>query len=49
MQRVVKLHEFKYPEFKYPGSTKVPNKCTRGVKKRAQAGWSGWRRVLGDL
>ncbi|KAI5617633.1 hypothetical protein C0J50_22801 [Silurus asotus] len=37
-------------EFKYLGSTVQSNgECVREVKKRVQAGWSGWRRVTGVI
>ena len=40
----------KVDEFKYLGSTVESNgECRREVKKRVQAGWSGWRRVSGVI
>ncbi|KAF7687202.1 hypothetical protein HF521_014430, partial [Silurus meridionalis] len=37
----------KVEEFRYLGSTVQSNgECFREVKKRVQAGWSGWRRVI---
>ncbi|KAI5090197.1 hypothetical protein C0J45_20332, partial [Silurus meridionalis] len=37
----------KVEEFRYLGSTVQSNgECVREVKKRVQAGWSGWRRVI---
>ena len=37
-------------EFKYLGSTvQKSGGCEREVKKRVQAGWNGWRRVLGII
>ena len=37
-------------EFKYLGSTVQSNgECGREVKKRVQAGWSGWRKVTGVI
>ena len=37
-------------EFKYSGSTvQESGGCEREVKKRVQAGWNGWRRVLGVI
>ena len=47
----VKMEDTKVPrvkEFKYLGSTVQENGgCEREVKKRAQAGWNGWRKVSG--
>ena len=47
----VKMEDAKVPrvkEFKYLGSTvQESGGCEREVKKRVQAGWNGWRRVLG--
>ncbi|KAF7701013.1 hypothetical protein HF521_002178, partial [Silurus meridionalis] len=40
----------KVEEFRYLGSTVQSNgECVREVKKRVQAGWSGWRRVAGVI
>ncbi|KAK3574608.1 hypothetical protein QTP86_011520 [Hemibagrus guttatus] len=40
----------KVQEFKYLGSTVQSNgECGKVVKKRVQAGWNGWRKVLGVL
>ncbi|KAI5106213.1 hypothetical protein C0J45_3910, partial [Silurus meridionalis] len=40
----------KVEEFRYLGSTLQSNgECVREVKKRVQAGWSGWRRVTGVI
>ncbi|KAI5085808.1 hypothetical protein C0J45_1025, partial [Silurus meridionalis] len=40
----------KVEEFRYLGSTVQSNgQCVRKVKKRVQAGWSGWRRVTGVI
>ncbi|KAK3556079.1 hypothetical protein QTP70_004372 [Hemibagrus guttatus] len=40
----------KVQEFKYLGSTVQSNgECGKEVKKRVQAGWNGWRKVLGVL
>ena len=37
-------------EFKYLGSlVQESGDCERGVKKRVQAGWNGWRRVSGVI
>ncbi|KAI5618997.1 hypothetical protein C0J50_21444, partial [Silurus asotus] len=37
-------------QFRYLGSTVQSNeKCVREVKKRVQAGWSGWRRVIAGV
>ena len=37
-------------EFKYLGSmVQESGDCEREVKKRVQAGWNGWRRVLGVI
>ena len=49
----VKMEDAKVPrvkEFKYLGSTvQKSGSCERGVKKRVQAGWNGWRRVSGVI
>ncbi|KAI5102018.1 hypothetical protein C0J45_7370 [Silurus meridionalis] len=40
----------KVKEFRYLGSTVQSNEeCVREVKKRVQAGWSGWRRVIAEV
>ncbi|KAI5621482.1 hypothetical protein C0J50_18891 [Silurus asotus] len=40
----------KVEEFRYLGSTVQSNgECVREVKKRVQAGWSGWRRVIAGV
>ncbi|KAI5087806.1 hypothetical protein C0J45_22295, partial [Silurus meridionalis] len=40
----------KVEECRYLGSTVQSNgECVREVKKRVQAGWSGWRRVTGVI
>ncbi|MCY0699169.1 hypothetical protein OVX40_29465, partial [Klebsiella pneumoniae] len=40
----------KVEEFRYLGSTgQSSGECFREVKKRVQAGWSGWRRVTGVI
>ncbi|KAI5093658.1 hypothetical protein C0J45_16796, partial [Silurus meridionalis] len=40
----------KVEEFRYLGSTVQSNgECVREVKKRVQAGWSGWRRMTGVI
>ncbi|KAI5085876.1 hypothetical protein C0J45_23571, partial [Silurus meridionalis] len=40
----------KVEKFRYLGSTVQSNgECLRKVKKRVQAGWSGWRRVTGVI
>ncbi|KAK3522906.1 hypothetical protein QTP86_007326 [Hemibagrus guttatus] len=40
----------KVQQFKYLGSTVQSNgECGKEVKKRVQAGWNGWRKVLGVL
>ena len=37
-------------EFKHLGSTvQESGSCEREVKKRVQAGWNGWRKVLGVI
>ena len=37
-------------EFKYLRSTvQESGGCERGIKKRVQAGWNGWRRVSGVI
>ena len=39
----------KVEEFKYLGSIVQSNRdCGKEVKKRVQAGWNGWRKMLGD-
>ena len=47
--KTVKMEDTKVPrvkEFKYLGSTvQESGGCERGLKKRVQAGWNGWRRV----
>ena len=49
----IKMEDAKVPrvkEFKYLGSTmQESGDCEREVKKRVQAGWNGWRRVLGVI
>ena len=49
----VKIENTKVPrvrEFKYLGSTvQESGGCEREIKKRVQAGWSGWRRVSGVI
>ena len=49
----VKMEDTKVPkvkEFKYLGSmVRESGSCEREVKKRVQAGWNGWRRVLGVI
>ena len=49
----VKMEDTKVPrikEFKYLGSTvQESGDCEREVKERVQAGWNGWRRVLGVI
>ena len=49
----VKMEDRKVPgvkEFKYLGSTvHESGSCEREVKKRVQAGWNGWRKVLGVI
>ncbi|KAI5108713.1 hypothetical protein C0J45_0110, partial [Silurus meridionalis] len=40
----------KVEEFRYLGSRVQSNgECVREVKKRVQAGWSGWRRVIAGV
>ena len=40
----------KMEDFKYLGSTVQSNKeCGKEVKKRMQAGWTGWRKVSGVI
>ncbi|KAI5094295.1 hypothetical protein C0J45_16019 [Silurus meridionalis] len=49
---VVRLQgeEVEKVEFRYLGSTVQSNgECVREVKKRVQAGWTGWRRVIGVI
>ena len=49
----VKMEDAKVPrvkEFKYLGSTvQESGSCEREIKKRVQAGWNGWRKVLGVI
>ena len=49
----MRLHDVemaRVDEFKYLGSTVQSNgECGREVKKRLQAGWSGWRKVTGVI
>ena len=49
----VKMENAKVPrvkEFKYLGSTvQGSGSCEREIKRRVQAGWSGWRRILGVI
>ena len=49
--KTVKMEDTKVPrvkEFKYLGSTvQESGGCEREVKKRVQAEWNGWRKVLG--
>ena len=51
--KTVKMEDTKVPrvkEFKYLGSmVQESGGCKREVKKRLQAGWNGWRRVLGVI
>ncbi|KAJ8381504.1 hypothetical protein SKAU_G00022820 [Synaphobranchus kaupii] len=48
MVRMQGVEVARVDEFKYLGSTVQSNgECGREVKKRVQAGWSGWRRVDG--
>ena len=51
--KTVKMEDTKVPrvkEFKYLGSTvQESGDCEREVKKRVQAGWIGWRKVLGVI
>ena len=46
----VKMEDTKVPrvkEFKYFGSTvQESGSCEREIKRRVQAGWNGWRKVL---
>ena len=49
----VKMEDAKVPRvkgFKYLGSTvQESDGCEKEIKKRVQAGWNGWRRVLGVI
>ena len=51
--KTVKMVYTKVPrvkEFKYLGLTvQESGSCEREVKKRVQAGWNGWRKVLGVI
>lgn len=50
MVRMQGVEVVKVDEFKYLGSTVQSNgECGKEVKKRVQAGWSGWRRVSGVI
>uniref|UniRef100_A0A8C4NFF6 ribonuclease H n=1 Tax=Eptatretus burgeri TaxID=7764 RepID=A0A8C4NFF6_EPTBU len=50
MVRLQGVEVGKVDGFKYLGSTVQSNgECGREVKKRVQAGWSGWRRVAGVI
>ena len=50
MVRLQGVEVVKVDGFKYLGSTVQSNgECGREVKKRVQAGWSGWRRVAGVI
>ena len=50
-EETVKMEDTKVPrvkEFKYMGSTvQESGSCEREVKRRVQAGWSGWRKISG--
>ena len=52
-KETVKMENIKVPrvkEFKYLGSTvQESGSCEREVKKRVQARWSGWEKVLGVI
>ena len=52
-KETIKTNNTKEPrvkEFKYLGSTlQEGGSCEREVKKRVQAGWNGWRKVLGVI
>ena len=49
----VKMDDTKVPrvkKFKYLGSTvQESGSCQREVKRRVQAGWKGWKKVLGVI
>ena len=51
--KTVKMEDTKVPrvkEFKYLGSTvQESGSCEREVKRRAQSGWNGWRKVSGVI
>ena len=51
--KTVKMEDTKVPrvkEFKYLGSIgQESGSCEREAKKRVQAGWNGWRKVLGVI
>ena len=53
MTETVKMEDTKVSrvkEFKYLGSTvQESGSCEREVKRRVQAGWNRWRRVLGVI
>ena len=52
-EETVKMEDIKVPrvkEFKYLASmVQESGSCEREVKKRVQAGWNRWRRVLGVI
>ena len=52
-EETVKMEDTKVPrikKFKYLGSTvQESGSCEREVKKRVQAGWNEWRKVLGVI
>ena len=52
-EETVKMEDKKMPrlkEFKYLGSTvQESGSCEREIKKRLQARWNGWRKVLGVI
>ena len=52
-EETVKMEDAKVPrvkKFKYLGSmVQESGGCEREIKKRVQAGWNGWRKVLGVI
>ena len=52
-KETVKMEHTKVPrvkEFKYLGSTvQESGSCKREVKRSVQAGWNGWRKILGVI
>ena len=52
-KRTVKMEDAKVPrvkKFKYLGSmVQESGGCEREIKKRVQAGWNGWRKLLGVI
>ena len=43
--KVLRVKEFKYLE----STVQKSSSCEKDVKKRVQAGWNGWKKVLGVI